>query len=128
MNSPALMSGPSRESGTALADFSIRPESKQEVELALRDLAVEISGAPHRNSALPVPLSLDRLAAPSSSVVKFECAGGADQIDPLSRLPFCEKLSPYFASADKVRQQPEIPGFVAHAAGDDRRMNFEPLR
>jgi hypothetical protein len=40
-----------RESGAALADFSVRPESKREVELALRDLAGEFSGAPRRNSA-----------------------------------------------------------------------------
>lgn len=36
-----------RESGAALADFSVRPESKREVELALR----ELSGVPRRNSA-----------------------------------------------------------------------------
>jgi hypothetical protein len=40
-----------RESGAALADFLIRPESKQEVESALRDLAVEFSDDPRRNSA-----------------------------------------------------------------------------
>src|SRR5208282_2848511 len=36
--------------GTALADLSIRPEAKREVEDALRKLAVEFSDAPHRSS------------------------------------------------------------------------------
>jgi hypothetical protein len=40
-----------REGGAALADFSVRLESKREVELALRDLAEEFSDAPHRSSA-----------------------------------------------------------------------------
>jgi hypothetical protein len=40
-----------RESGVALADLSIRPESKREVELALRELAAKFNDDRCRNSA-----------------------------------------------------------------------------
>lgn len=40
-----------RESGTALADLSVRQDAKEQVEDALRNLAAEFSAAPRRSLA-----------------------------------------------------------------------------
>jgi len=39
-----------------------------------------------------------------------------------------EKLSSHFAGTNKGGQQSKIPVFVTHPSGDNRRMDFEPLR
>jgi len=39
-----------------------------------------------------------------------------------------EKLSSHFAGTNKVGQQSKIPVFVTHPSGDNRRIDFEPLR